>query len=63
MLNAFLIEMVEATPDTVVTLTTGRKFVVRESVAAVMSEAMQFYQAVLGGGRVVLPATKEGEDG
>lgn len=31
-LNALLIEAVEATPDTVITLTTGNKYVVRESV-------------------------------
>ncbi|MCR4400089.1 MAG: flagellar FlbD family protein [Syntrophomonadaceae bacterium] len=38
--NPDLIEYVEATPDTVVTLTTGRKFLVRESVARI-SEAME----------------------
>lgn len=31
MVNADLIETVEETPDTVITLTTGRKFVVKES--------------------------------
>jgi flagellar protein FlbD len=31
MVNAELIETVEETPDTVVTLTTGRKLVVKES--------------------------------
>ncbi len=30
-INAELIEVVEETPDTVVTLTTGRKFIVKES--------------------------------
>ncbi len=30
-LNSDLIEMVEETPDTVVTLTSGKKFVVKES--------------------------------
>lgn len=34
-LNAELIESLEATPDTVITLTTGKKIVVRESVAEV----------------------------
>jgi flagellar protein FlbD len=34
--NALLIEMVEATPDTVITLTTGNKLVVRESVQDVI---------------------------
>ena len=30
-LNADLIEIVESTPDTVISLTTGRKFIVKES--------------------------------
>ena len=30
-LNPELIEIVETTPDTVITLTTGRKFIVKES--------------------------------
>jgi len=34
-LNADLIESLEATPDTVITLTTGKKIVVRESVSEV----------------------------
>jgi flagellar protein FlbD len=34
-LNANLIESLEATPDTVVTLTTGKKIVVQESVPEV----------------------------
>ncbi len=31
MVNADIIEMVEETPDTVVTLTTGKKIIVKES--------------------------------
>lgn len=34
-LNADLIESLEATPDTVITLTTGKRIVVRESVPEV----------------------------
>lgn len=30
-LNPELIEIIETTPDTVITLTTGRKFIVKES--------------------------------
>ncbi len=62
MVNAFLVETVEATPDTVVTLTTGRKFVVREPVPVVMAEALEFYRAVLGAGRIITPIAKEGEN-
>ncbi len=35
-LNIDLIEFMEKTPDTVVTLTTGKKFVVREPVNAIV---------------------------
>ena len=37
MINAELIETVEETPDTVITLTNGKKFVVSESVEEVTS--------------------------
>ncbi len=41
-LNADLIEKIEATPDTVVTLTTGACFVVRESVPEVISAVVDY---------------------
>jgi flagellar protein FlbD len=41
-LNADLIEKIEATPDTVVTLTTGACFVVRESVAQVVEIIIEY---------------------
>lgn len=37
MINAELIETVEETPDTVITLTNGKKFVVSESAEEVVS--------------------------
>lgn len=41
-INAELIEFVESTPDTVVTLTTGRKFIVEESVDEIMRLVIQY---------------------
>jgi len=41
-LNAELIESLEATPDTVITLTTGKRIVVREAVAEV-AEKVEHY--------------------
>jgi flagellar protein FlbD len=41
-INALLIEMVEATPDTVITLTTGNKLVVRESVQDVIGLVTEY---------------------
>lgn len=40
--NCFLIQHLEETPDTVVTLTTGQHFVVRESADEVITAATQF---------------------
>jgi len=41
-LNAELVESLEATPDTVITLTTGKKIVVREAVPEV-AEKVEHY--------------------
>ena len=43
-LNALYIEQIEAFPDTTVTLTKGKKFVVRETVEQVAARASEFYQ-------------------
>ena len=44
-LNAELIRYVEELPDTYVTLTTGERIVVRESMEEVMARALQYQQA------------------
>ncbi len=41
-LNCTLIETVEANPDTVISLTTGHKLVVRESVDEVIDKVINF---------------------
>ena len=40
--NALLIEQIEATPDTVVTLTTGKRLVVRESPDDIIEQAVGY---------------------
>jgi len=40
--NADLIEFVEQTPDTIITLTTGRKIMVRESLQDVLSRVTEY---------------------
>lgn len=45
-INAELIETIEATPDTVVTLTTGRRVIVQESVAQVSQRTLAYRRAV-----------------
>ena len=44
--NALLIELVEEAADTVITLTTGNKIVVKEKTADIVSLNQQFLQAI-----------------
>ncbi len=45
-LNPELIEIVETTPDTVITLTTGRKFIVKESRQEVKNLVLSYKRDV-----------------
>lgn len=47
MINSDLIETVEETPDTVLTLTTGRKFVVKESRQDVKNLVISYKRAIM----------------
>lgn len=57
-LNADWIQTVEETPDTVITLTTGFKLVVKESSAEIVEAFKQFRRESSGGLRVV-PGSKK----
>jgi flagellar protein FlbD len=46
--NSDLIEQVEVTPDTVVTLTTGQKLLVLETADDVVERVILFRRAILG---------------
>jgi flagellar protein FlbD len=48
-LNAELIQSVEATPDTVITLTNGVKMVVRETPKQVVEEVVEYRREVNAG--------------
>lgn len=48
-INSDLVVMVEATPDTVVTLTTGDRILVKEGVEEVVERAVAFRHRVLQG--------------
>jgi flagellar protein FlbD len=48
-LNGELVATVERTPDTVVTTTTGERFVVKESVDEVVERALAYRRGLLGG--------------
>lgn len=51
--NADLIETVEATPDTVVTLTSGSKYIVRETVDEIIRRVVAFRR------RIAVPLPEE----
>lgn len=53
-INALLIETIEEVPDTVITLTTGRKYVVKESIEEIVEQTVTFHQRINGPG-VPLP--------
>ncbi len=47
-INADLIEIIEALPDTTITLTTGKKFVVRESIEEIIRRIISYKKAING---------------
>ena len=47
-LNADLIKMIESTPDTIITLSTGQKIMVKESVEAVGKAVLEYKRAIHG---------------
>lgn len=48
-INADLIETIEEMPDTVINLTTGKKFVVSESTEEVINKVVQYKRSIMGG--------------
>jgi flagellar protein FlbD len=48
MVNADLIESLEATPDTVVTLTSGNKLLVRDSMEEIQTKIIDFKRRIYG---------------
>jgi flagellar protein FlbD len=45
-LNAELIETIEETPDTVITLTTGKKLIVEEPMDEIVRRVMDYRRAI-----------------
>lgn len=45
-LNALYIETIESFPDTTISLSNGRKYVVKETVDEVQKSIIKFYQSV-----------------
>jgi flagellar protein FlbD len=49
-LNSDLIEHIEATPDTVISLTNGQKFLVLESAEEIIGRVIEFRRAIFYAG-------------
>jgi len=45
-INADMIETMESTPDTVISLTTGRKLVVQESINELIEKVKDYYRNI-----------------
>ncbi|MBQ8982876.1 MAG: flagellar FlbD family protein [Lachnospiraceae bacterium] len=61
-LNAEIIEMVEETPDTVITLTTGKKIIVKESRQEV-ANLVKLYRYEIVSGSFLLDSDVQEPDG
>ena len=46
MINAMLIESIQATPDTVITLTTNKRILVKEQVDEVRDKVIEYYRQI-----------------
>lgn len=46
-INSDLMEFIETTPDTIITLTTGKKIIVKESVDEVIDKIIEFKSRAL----------------
>jgi len=60
-LNPHLIEFMEETPDTVVSLMTGKKVVVREKAREILEEIILYRRRLMDGGNEVVPIEIRGE--
>ncbi len=61
-LNADLIEHIEITPDTVIAMTSGQKFMVLESADVVIERVLEFRRAILERNRPEVVPTQDRPD-
>lgn len=55
--NAELIEFIEDTPDTVLTLTTGKKFVLKDSVQDIVDKVIEYRKNI--GTKIIYQSSSE----
>ncbi|MEI3604603.1 flagellar FlbD family protein [Pseudogracilibacillus sp. SE30717A] len=46
LLNAFMIEQIQSLPDTTITLTNGKKIVVKSEASEVLHKITEYYQTI-----------------
>jgi flagellar protein FlbD len=61
--NAELIATVESTPDTMLTLSNGHQFLVRETVAEVVAQVLEYRRQINGALRVASASPDPGQPG
>jgi flagellar protein FlbD len=61
--NADHILTVERTPDTLITLTSGARLMVREAVELLVERVLEYRRQVLRGPQVVAPPSAEAREG
>lgn len=59
-INVDLIEIIEAKPDTIVTLTTGQKFVVADTPDEIIQKTVKYKKTILTG-QIKQPGSKDEE--
>ena len=62
-LNCELIEHIEATPDTVITLTTGHNYMVLESPAEIIRRSIAYRKQIESASNTSIPFAVGGRDG
>ncbi len=45
-LNSNLIEFIETTPDTIITLTTGKKVIIKENIEYVIDSIIEYHKKI-----------------
>jgi flagellar protein FlbD len=61
-LNSDMIEFIEATPDTVISLSNGKKLIVRESVSEVVDKIVDFRLRLQKSAQDLVRTQSESED-
>ena len=57
--NALHVESVEATPDTVLTLFSGKKFLVREPPKAIVEAVVSYHRQIAATAPLLLPGSEQ----